>query len=192
MKADLDEAVQTVMESGQLDTWLEAMASNGLTRWSASNRMLAMMQMNARGKSVDGLHLMGFKQWKNYDRSVTKGAQAVWILAPVTKTFTDEDDDGTEIKRRQVVGFKPVPVFDVSDTDGEPMPPSPVAASTEIGGPLEVNAEAVLPFKGWNVSGQAIRGSSSNGDGALLVDVDAAMFKGSVTSDQTAPACSQP
>src|SRR5699024_9865146 len=66
--------------------------------------------------------------WKNYDRSVTKGAQAVWILAPVTKTFTDEDDDGTEIKRRQVVGFKPVPVFDVSDTEGKPMPPSPVAA----------------------------------------------------------------
>lgn len=128
MKADLDEAVQTVMESGQLDTWLEAMASNGLTRWSASNRMLAMMQMNARDKSVDGLHLMGFKQWKNYDRSVTKGAQAVWILAPVTKTFTDEDDDGTEIKRRQVVGFKAVPVFDVSDTAGEPMPTSPVAA----------------------------------------------------------------
>lgn len=123
MVADLESSVKAIVESGQLHRWLNAMASNGLSRWSANNRLLAAVQMLQRGESLDDLHMMGFRQWEKWNRKVSKGAKAVWILAPITRKIVDEDDDGKE--KHRVVGFKGVPVFDVSDTHGDPLPSSP-------------------------------------------------------------------
>jgi len=61
----------------------------------------------------------GFATWKRLGRSVRKGERAIWILAPVTGRRT-RSDDGEE--RRPVVGFRPVPVFDVAQTEGDPLP----------------------------------------------------------------------
>mgnify|MGYP001179564596 CR=1 FL=1 len=126
MLVDLDKSVQAIVESGQLQSWLDAMSSNGLNRWSANNRLLAVMQLNQRGDSLEDVHLMGFRQWAQFDRTVNKGAKAVWILAPVTRRFTRVDDDGEEKEERRVVGFKGVPVFNVSDTHGKPLPEPPI------------------------------------------------------------------
>ncbi len=123
MVADLESSVKAIVDSGQLHRWLNAMASNGLSRWSANNRLLAAVQMLQRGESLDDLHMMGFRQWEKWNRKVSKGAKAVWILAPITRKIVDEDDDGKETHR--VVGFKGVPVFNVSDTHGDPLPSSP-------------------------------------------------------------------
>ena len=73
----------------------------------------------------------GFRQWKEVDRHVTKGARCFYILGPSVKTFTDTDDTGTEVKRQALVGFHAIPVFRAEDTDGEPLdypevnPPEP-------------------------------------------------------------------
>ncbi len=130
MVADLEQSVKSIMESGQLTRWLNAMASNGLQRWSPNNRLLAAMQMLQRGKDLDNLHMMGFRQWEAQGRKVSKGAKAVWILAPITRKVVDEADDGTEVERHRVVGFKSIPVFDISDTHGDPLPPSPAGHQT--------------------------------------------------------------
>lgn len=129
MLADLDQAVAAIVESGQLESWLNVMSSNGLNRWSANNRVLAMMQLMQRGDTLENVHLMGFKQWGAFDRQVTKGAKAVWILAPITRRFSLVDDDGTETEERRVVGFKAVPVFNIGDTTGAPMPAPPITAA---------------------------------------------------------------
>ncbi|MDP3890274.1 ImmA/IrrE family metallo-endopeptidase, partial [Nocardioides sp.] len=126
MVADLETSVKAIVESGQLDRWVDAMASNGLNRWSANNRLLATVQILQRGESLEGLHMMGFRQWDKFNRKVSKGAKAVWILAPVTRKVVEEDEDGTKTEKRRVVGFKSVPVFNVSDTHGDPLPESPV------------------------------------------------------------------
>lgn len=123
MLADLEAAVQTIVTSGQLQRWLDSMASNGLNRWSWNNRMLAIMQLAGRGGDITAPHLMGFRQWEQHNRRVRRGAKAVWILAPIVAR-TRDDDTGEE--GRRVVGFKSVPVFDITDTDGEPLPDSPV------------------------------------------------------------------
>lgn len=125
MVGDLETSVKAIMESGQLDSWLDAMASNGLARWSANNRILAIAQMLHRDRDASNLHLMGFRQWEKYDRKVAKGAKAVYILAPVTKKYVEEHDDGTTTEQRRVVAFKGVPVFDISDTGGPPLPELP-------------------------------------------------------------------
>lgn len=127
MLADLTVAVQSVVASGQLQHWLDAMSSNGLSRWSANNRMLAVLQLVQRGRSLEGMHLMGFRQWEQFGRRVVKGAKAVWILAPITRKIRDEDDAGNVTEHSAVVGFRGVPVFDVADTDGTPLPGPPVA-----------------------------------------------------------------
>lgn len=126
MLADLQTAVQAVVQSGQLQRWIDAMASNGLQRWSLNNRLLAVMQLAQRGEDLDKVHLMGFRQWENLDRRVRKGEKAVWILAPMTRKIRDTDDDGSTSDKTIVTGFKAVPVFNISQTDGTPLPDAPI------------------------------------------------------------------
>ncbi|WP_448812140.1 ImmA/IrrE family metallo-endopeptidase [Agromyces bauzanensis] len=136
MLDDLEEAVQAVVTSGQLQRWLDSMASNGLNRWSWNNRLLAIMQLMNRGADVAAPHLMGFRQWEQLGRRVKKGAKAIWILAPIIVRSRDSDDGEDD---RRVVGFKNVPVFNITDTDGDPLPAPPVkpAAGEATPGTLE-------------------------------------------------------
>lgn len=141
MKKDLGDAVQNLVDSGELHRYLDASTSNGLRRWSTGNRMLALVQlmhrqeqMTARGTEpeADMWAIMAkadcrtFKQWGEMDRAPEKGQRALYILAPVQRKFTEKDKATGEDKTRSfVAGFRPVPVFDVSQTDGEPMPQHP-------------------------------------------------------------------
>jgi antirestriction protein ArdC len=52
-------------------------------------------------------------------RFVRKGEKSIWILAPLVYKETDEATDDTQ---KVIHGFKYVPVFDVSQTDGEEIP----------------------------------------------------------------------
>lgn len=61
----------------------------------------------------------GFRSWQRANRFVRKGEKAIWILAPLVYKQTDEATDDTQ---HVIRGFKYVPVFDVSQTDGEELP----------------------------------------------------------------------
>lgn len=62
----------------------------------------------------------GYEQWKEANRFVKKGQQArAAILIPLTKRIEDEE---TGEQAAAIYGFKGVPVFDVSQTEGEPLP----------------------------------------------------------------------
>ena len=123
MTQDLESSVRHIVESGQLRSWMDTMASNGLTRWSANNRMLAAIQLMQRGRTnPNEWHLMSFNGWKDLGRHPRKGAKAIWILKPSTRRVTVTDpDSGQEETRRVVTGFSPHAVFDVADTDGRPL-----------------------------------------------------------------------
>lgn len=127
MLADLQQAVAAVAASGQMRRWLDAMASNGLNRWSLNNRLLALSQLAARGKDIQDAHMMGFRAWEKLGRHVDRGEKAIWILAPITLRIRDEKSDGTATKRTVVTGFKSVPVFDASQTTGAELPAPPIA-----------------------------------------------------------------
>ena len=127
MLADLQSAVQAIVESGQLQRWLDAMASNGLNRWSLNNRLLAIMQLAHRGESLEDAHMMGFRQWQALDRHVRGGEKAIWILAPMTRKIREDADDGSSNEKTIVTGFKGVPVFNVSQTEGAPLPEAPLS-----------------------------------------------------------------
>ena len=128
MLSDLQGAVASIVQSGQLRRWLDAMAGNGLHRWSLNNRVLALVQLAQRGEAIEEAHLMGFRQWEGMNRRVRKGEKAVWILAPMTRKVVEDDENGQRKERVIVTGFRGVPVFNITQTDGEPLPSSPVSA----------------------------------------------------------------
>lgn len=82
----------------------------------------------------------GFKQWKQLGRSVVKGQSGYMIYAPLTArlaTTTPSDAQSWrrlgrgetarpgEVVRSTMIGVKPAYVWDVSQTDGEPIPQPP-------------------------------------------------------------------
>ena len=82
-------------------------------RYSFGNVLLIAAQR------PDASRLAGFKAWREMNRFVRRGEKAVWILAPMVYRDTDAAGGGRE---EVVRGFKFVPVFDVTQTDGEDLP----------------------------------------------------------------------
>ena len=65
----------------------------------------------------------GYKKWKELGRTIKRGEKAVWILAPWFKKVKAEKE-GEEQKKKELKllsGFFSVPVFDISQTEGEPV-----------------------------------------------------------------------
>lgn len=83
--------------------------------WSFANRLL----MTAQGTS----DARGFRQWQEVGRHVKKGSKAIHIFAPLTKKIKEKDETTSEETEKIIVtGFRPIPVFRLEDTDGEPLP----------------------------------------------------------------------
>jgi hypothetical protein len=105
-----------------------------------SDEMLRYLDMSARFHQYspcnvwlilmskpNATHVAGFKKWMTLNRYVRKGEHGIPILAPIMTTFTN--DIGEEEER--LIGFKVVYVFDISQTEGEPLPEPPDWKSPE-------------------------------------------------------------
>ncbi len=64
----------------------------------------------------DATLVAGYRTWQQQGRQVRKGEKGLSILAPIL--VKDHDDP----ERKILTGFRTVKVFDVSQTDGEPIP----------------------------------------------------------------------
>ena len=67
----------------------------------------------------------GYQAWRRLGRWVRRGETGIVILAPITRRRIDVagDDDATEdADRTRVQGFRSAYVFDVAQTDGDPLP----------------------------------------------------------------------
>jgi antirestriction protein ArdC len=76
----------------------------------------------------DATRVAGYRTWEKFERNVRKGEKAIWILAPrFYKPKTNEevrsaDDAESQDDDQGRIYFKAVPVFDISQTEGEPLP----------------------------------------------------------------------
>jgi hypothetical protein len=104
--------------------WL-GMASK-LHRYSFNNVMLTMLQ------KPDATMIAGYRAWQAMGHQVRRGEKAIKILGPVTRKVelvdrtTGEpirDNDGRPQYVRQLVGVRPVSVFDASQVDPPVEPP---------------------------------------------------------------------
>lgn len=113
--ARLDEGVREVFESGKWERYLEVMSR--FHRYSANNALLIAMQM------PNATAVASYTDWKRkFGRQVRKGERGIRILAPVRYRKKVEDEDGDEAVVERLAGFRLVSTFDVSQTDGEPLP----------------------------------------------------------------------
>jgi len=102
------------------EEWLQAMVTAARFHdYSLGNWLLLCSQAEERGTTVT--RPAGYRTWQHLDRQVRRGETGYRILAPVTRRVKDDRAD-TEEKERMLVGFRVVTVFDVSQTDGEPLP----------------------------------------------------------------------
>jgi len=90
--------------------------------YSFANTRLIWAQSIARGSTPS--RVAGYRAWQKLGRNVRKGERGLQILAPVIRKVTL--DSGEEEEKR-VVGFRVVHVFDIAQTDGDPLPEVPIA-----------------------------------------------------------------
>ncbi len=90
-------------------------------RYSARNAMLIQAQR------PEATLVAGMRRWNELGYTIRKGEKALWVLAPMAKKAVDPET-GEVVE--DLVGFRPVPVFDASQLDGleeKPLPsPRPV------------------------------------------------------------------
>ncbi len=109
----LAKAVDDVRASELFRQYLDVQAR--FHKYSWHNTMLIVTQ------KPDAERVAGFKTWQTMGRYVRKGERGIMIFAPRPWKHTDTDDNGKDTER-QGVSFRPVYVFDVSQTDGDPLP----------------------------------------------------------------------
>jgi antirestriction protein ArdC len=96
------------------DQWIRHLACQSrFHRYSFGNAVLINAQL------PEARQVAGFSTWKKLGRCVRKGEQAIWIVAPMVASKPGPVGARGD---REVRGFKHVPVFDVSQTEGEELP----------------------------------------------------------------------
>lgn len=88
--------------------------------YSASNRLIVSLVGMLRGRVYNSAG--GFKYWKSIGRDVKKGEKSIQILCPLQKKVEKEVDTSEKESRYIIYGFRTVPVFDISQTSGDPIP----------------------------------------------------------------------
>ncbi len=73
----------------------------------------------------------GFQTWKKLGRYVKKGEKGLMVIAPVVIKTEADSRDSNVTEDETMIRFKAAHVFDISQTDGEPLP----AISTASGDP---------------------------------------------------------
>lgn len=116
----LEQGVKDFFDSDNFKDYLSVMSR--FHHYSLNNQVLIAMQ------NRNATLVAGYNSWiKNFNRYVKKDEKAITILAPMKyKVDVDtgkEDEYGNAIVEKQErISFRPVSVFDVSQTGGEPLP----------------------------------------------------------------------
>ena len=127
----LEQGLQDLFNSDSYRNYLSTMSK--FHNYSFNNTLLIAMQ------KPDATLVAGYKAWqKNFERHVNKGEKAIRILAPAPYKIKEErdkidpvtqelllDKDGNPQKEEveiTIPAFRAVSVFDLSQTDGKPIP----------------------------------------------------------------------
>ena len=129
--AGIEQGIQELFESEKYMRYLSVMSR--FHRYSVNNTMLIYMQ------KPDATLVAGYNKWKNqFERHVKRGEHGITIIAPTPfkKKIEEQkldpdtkapilDAEGKvvmEEREGEISMFRPVKVFDVSQTDGKPLP----------------------------------------------------------------------
>jgi hypothetical protein len=99
--------------SQALRTYLQVMSR--FHRYSWGNCLLIYSQR------PDAAHVAGYHAWLKHQRHVRNGEKGIAILAPMVGRKRGTGDELREDSETRLIGFRAAHVFDISQTDGEPL-----------------------------------------------------------------------
>ncbi|MFC2032075.1 ArdC-like ssDNA-binding domain-containing protein [Chloroflexota bacterium] len=126
----LREGVNDIQESHNFREFLLSMSK--FHDYSIGNLILITIQR------PDATRVAGFRTWQEFGRWVKKGEKGIAILAPcmppksasVIDMEDEESDEEERVTELRPLYFKVVHVFDISQTDGKPLPEFEVPSLT--------------------------------------------------------------
>ena len=127
----IESGIRDVFTSGKYQQYLQTMSR--FHRYSVNNTMLIFLQ------NPDATRVAGFNKWRDdFKRNVKKGEKGIKIIAPAISKKTVErvkldpdtkapvlDENGQAVMEQKEISvprFRVATVFDVSQTEGEPLP----------------------------------------------------------------------
>jgi hypothetical protein len=121
----LADGVQALTETDGWQRMLDTAAR--FPRYSARNVLLIMLQR------PDATHVAGYRVWQSLGRNVKRGERSIGILAPCVYRPTSAAPAGPDeterpagkqdpAARRVLRGFRVASVFDITQTEGDPLP----------------------------------------------------------------------
>ena len=109
----LEAGIQAIQTSADFTRYLKVAAT--FHPYSPNNVLLILAQ------KPEATRVAGYRAWQSLGRQVKKGEKAIDIFAPRPSRVTTEDEQGEE-QTREGLTFRSVPVFDISQTEGDPIP----------------------------------------------------------------------
>jgi antirestriction protein ArdC len=133
LHASLAAGVMDLTSSAKWQAWLDFSA--GFWNYSFNNQMLILIQR------PDATLVTGYRKWESKGRQVRKGEKSIGIYAPMIRKKTDEV---TGKERSYVAGFRIASVFDIGQTEGDPIPEDVTRTSLLEGDAPEMLYDAMV------------------------------------------------
>ena len=176
----LETGVENIFTGNKYAQYLQTMSK--FHRYSFNNTLLIAMQR------PDATLVTGYRNWQSMGRQVKKGEKGITILAPAPikrkreQEILDQnrkpllDADGkprTEEVEVVIPRFKPTTVFDISQTDGEPIETLAPEELTEAVADYDLFMEAItavspVPIRFDEIAGEA-KGYYHSGDKEIVI-----------------------
>lgn len=157
--AELELAVAGLGDDTNWNNYLHTMSNFHF--YSLYDQLLISLQR------PDASRVAGFRKWQEHDRSAMKGEKGISILRPAVVKTKEKDaagkpvigPDGKPVSSSKVIGFSTATVFDVSQTDGKPLPEAYAELSEEPPAGFIEDLEQSIRDAGFAVSYEAIPGN---------------------------------
>ena len=136
----LEDGIAAILDSDSVAGYLRAISR--FHHYSAHNVALILAQ------NPDATRVAGYRAWQQLGRQVRKGEKGLVILVPlVSRVKGDGESKSDEQDERVVTRFGVGYVFDVAQTDGEPLPEPPTVEA--ITGATDRGAALWEALSGW-------------------------------------------
>lgn len=175
----LEEGIKNLFQSDNYKNYLKTLSK--FTSYSFNNTLLIALQ------NPESSLVAGYGKWKEMGRFIRGGEKAIKILAPCfykkepdtenTDTEKSEKEKSAEEEPEEKVlrGFKVVNVFDISQTEGEPLPDIVHKLDGSVEGYADF-IEALKQFSPVPIDFETIKGTAngyySNTDKRIAVEKD--------------------
>lgn len=121
----LTEAIAKIETGEQWRAWLDF--AQRLHQYSFNNLILISAQR------PEATAVASYRTWQATNRQVRRGEKALRVIAPILRRTPELDangrpvlgSDGRPVQRQRITGYRAVPVFDIAQTEGPPLPQAP-------------------------------------------------------------------